>query len=218
MLGFSLKEPKDRPKEEPDGSSFTLAFSIINGYGNIYLRRMSLIADFQEMEFPMTSLIRTGLLALVIIVVGAYSIASQAAEPLVGSWRLVSWVEVETESKSVHAPFGDNPSGMITYTTDGHMSLFIIDPKRKPPAGPKATDAEADGLYRTMIAYAGAYNTEGNKVTHKIQFSWNQAWTGTNQQRFFEVTDNQLTIKTPPIISPVSGKESVHTLLWERMK
>ena len=154
MLGFSLKEPKDRPKEEPDGSSFTLAFSIINGYGNIYLRRMSLIADFQEMEFPMTSLIRTGLLALVIIVVGAHSIASQAAEPLVGSWRLVSWVEVETESKSVHAPFGDNPSGMITYTTDGHMSLFIIDPKRKPPAGPKATDAEADGLYRTMIAYA----------------------------------------------------------------
>ena len=118
MLGFSLKEPKDRPKEEPDGSSFTLAFSIINGYGNIYLRRMSLIADFQEMEFPMTSLIRTGLLALVIIVVGAYSIASQAAEPLVGSWRLVSWVEVETESKSVHAPFGDNPSGMITYTTE----------------------------------------------------------------------------------------------------
>jgi lipocalin-like protein len=127
MLGFSLKEPKDRPKEEPDGSSFTLAFSIINGYGNIYLRRMSLIADFQEMEFPMTSLIRTGLLALVIIVVGAYSIASQAAEPLVGSWRLVSWVEVETESKSVHAPFGDNPSGMITYTTDGHEPTGLFD-------------------------------------------------------------------------------------------
>ena len=30
--------------------------------------------------------------------------------------------------------------------------------------------------------------------------------------------DNQLTIKTPPIISPVSGKESVNTLVWERMK
>jgi Lipocalin-like domain len=50
----------------------------------------------------------------------------------------------------------DNPPGMITYTTDSHRSLFIIDPKRKPPAGPKATDAEADGLYRTMIEYTGA--------------------------------------------------------------
>jgi hypothetical protein len=41
----------------------------------------------------------------------------------------------------------------------------------------------------------------------------NQAWTGTNQQRFVDVKDDQLTIKTPPIISQVSGKESV----WERV-
>jgi hypothetical protein len=130
----------------------------------------------------------------------------------------VSWVEVETESKSVHVPFGDNPARVITYTPDGRMSLFIIDPTRKPPSGPKATDAEAVDLYRTIIAYSGAYSIDGNKVTHKIEYSWNQAWTGTNQQSFVEVKDNQLTIKTPPIISPVSGKESIHTLLWERTK
>jgi hypothetical protein len=47
---------------------------------------------------------------------------------------------VETESKVVHTPFGENPTGVITYTPDGRMFLFIIDPKRKPPAGPKATD------------------------------------------------------------------------------
>jgi hypothetical protein len=69
-----------------------------------------------------------------------------------------------------------------------------------------------------MIAYSGAYSLEGNKVTHKIEVSWNQAWTGTNQQRFVEVKDDQLIIKTPPIISPISGKESVSTLLWERVK
>jgi hypothetical protein len=164
----------------------------------------------------MSLMVRAGLVAL-FIVTGAYCSASRAAEPLVGSWRLVSWVEVETESKSVRAPFGDNPSGMISYTPDGRMSLFIIDPKRKPPIGPKATDTEADELYRTMIAYSGAYSIEGNKVTHKIEYSWNQAWTGTNQQRFVDVKDNQLTIKTPPIISPMSGKESVHTLVWERI-
>jgi|SRR6478672_4853952 hypothetical protein len=161
----------------------------------------------------MISIARTALIALLILT-GAYCTQSQAADSLVGSWRLVSWVEVETESKAVHSTFGENPTGVITYTPDGRMSLFIIDPKRKPPA----SDAEAVELYRTMIAYSGAYSVEGNKVTHKIEVSWNQAWTGTNQQRFVEVKDNQLTIKTPPIISPISGKESVHTLVWERVK
>ena len=116
---------------------------------------------------------------------------SQAADSIVGSWRLVSWVKVETESKSAHNVFGDNPTGMITYTPDGRMSVFIIDPKRKAPAGSKATDAEADELYRTLLAYSGAYSVESNKVTHKIEISWNQSWTGTNQERCIEVKDDR---------------------------
>jgi hypothetical protein len=156
--------------------------------------------------------------AALLIVVVAYGSRSQAADLVVGSWRLVSWAEVETESKVVHTPFGENPTGLITYTPDGRMSLFIIDLKRKPSSSPKPSDAEAVELYRTMIAYSGAYSLEGNKVTHKIEVSWNQAWTGTNQPRFFEVKDDMLTIKTPQIISPITGKESVSTLVWERVK
>ena len=147
-----------------------------------------------------------------------YCTNSQAADSIVGSWRLLSWVEVETESKSIHSVFGDNPTGVLTYTPDGRMSVFIINPSRKPPAGAKPTDAEASELYRTMVAYSGSYDLDGNKVTHKVEMSWNQAWTGTNQQRFIEIKDNQLIIKTPPLIGPISGKESVSTLLWERIK
>jgi Lipocalin-like domain len=131
----------------------------------------------------MASIVRIGFLSLLVLT-GAYCTTSQADDSIVGSWRLVSWVEVETESKSAHNVFGDNPTGMITYTPDGRMSVFIIDPKRKAPAGPKATEAEADELYRTLLAYSGAYSVESNKVTHKIEISWNQAWTGTNQERF----------------------------------
>jgi hypothetical protein len=169
------------------------------------------------METPMISIGRIGFLGL-LIVTAAYCTKSQAGDSVVGSWRLVSWVEMETKTNSVHNVFGDSPTGMITYTPDGRMSVFIIDPKRKPPAGQTASDAEANELYRTMIAYTGAYSIEGNEVTHRIEYSWNQAWTGTNQHRFVEVKDNQLTIKTPPIISRVSGKESIHTLVWERTK
>ena len=115
----------------------------------------------------MYPMVRMGLVAL-ILATGAVWSKAHAAD-LVGSWRLVSWVEEETENKAVHTVFGDNPIGVITYTSDGRMSVFIANPSRKPPGGPRATDAEAAGLYRTMLAYSGAYSVDGNKVTHKIQ-------------------------------------------------
>jgi hypothetical protein len=107
-----------------------------------------------------------GLIAL-FIATGAVWSKAQAADLVVGSWRLVSWVEEEIESKAVDAVFGDNPIGVITYTSDGRMSLFIANPKRKPGVGPKATDAEAADLYRTMIAYSGAYSIDGRRSPTK---------------------------------------------------
>ena len=164
----------------------------------------------------MCPILRTGLVILTILIGGSWSRA-QAADSVVGNWRLVSWTEEETETeKLVTAFFGDEPVGVLTYTSDGRMSLFLANPKRKPPAAPKATDAEAADLYRTMIAYSGSYSIDGNKVSHKVEFSWNQAWTGTTQQRFFEIKDDHLTITTPPIA--LSGKQTVNTLVWARIK
>jgi Lipocalin-like domain len=143
---------------------------------------------------------------------------AHAADAVVGTWRLVSWVEEETETKIQHKAFGNNPAGLITYTADGRMMVMFIDPNRKPAAAPKPTDSEAAQLYRTMVAYSGAYIVEGDKVTHKIEVSWNQVWNGTDQQRFFEVKENHLTIRTPPFVSPFLGKQIVATLVWERVK
>jgi len=164
--------------------------------------------------YPMA---RIGFVALIIVIAAVWSTA-QAGDSVVGSWRLVSWVQEDIESKAVHTVFGDNPVGVITYTSDGHMSGIVADPKRKPAAGPVATDAEAADLYRTMVAYSGTYSIDGNKVIHKVEVSWNQAWNGTDQVRFIEIKDNHLTIKTAPMVSPVGGKQSVNTLVWERMK
>jgi Lipocalin-like domain len=165
----------------------------------------------------MYPMLRMGWVALIVVVVAVWSTA-QAGDSVVGSWRLLSWVQEDVESKAVQTVFGDNPVGVITYTSDGHMSVFIANPKRRPTGGPLATDAEAADLYRTMVAYSGTYSIDGNKVTHKVEVSWNQAWNGTDQQRLIEVKDNRLTIKSPTMVSPISGKESINTLVWERMK
>jgi len=149
---------------------------------------------------------------------GALSFTERPANPLVGSWRMVSWTEEEIDSKAVHHVFGANPVGMLTYGTDGHMSGFIADPRRKPSVNPKPNDVEGADLYRTMLAYTGTYSVNGNEVTHEIEFSWNQSWNGTNQQRMFEVQGDKLVIWTKPTISPVNGRKIIAKLVWKRAK
>ena len=55
----------------------------------------------------------------------------------------MSWVEEETDTKSQYKHFGDKPSGILTYTADGRMSIIFVDPRRQPPATPVASEAEA---------------------------------------------------------------------------
>jgi hypothetical protein len=158
--------------------------------------------------------VATSLFALAVSMAGA----AWAAEPIVGTWRLVSWTEEETESKAVHKVFGDKPDGLLTLTADDRMMLIITDPNRKTPGQPKATDAEAAQLYQTMIAYAGRYKTEGDKVIFYPEIDARQTFNGKEQVRFFEVNGDHLQYKSNPFVSGVSGKQIVATLAWDRVK
>jgi hypothetical protein len=144
--------------------------------------------------------------------------AAWAADSVVGTWRLVSWTEEETESKTVHKMFGDHPNGLLTLTADDRMMLIMTDPNRKPPAQPpKATDAEAAQLYQTMIAFAGRYKTEGDKLIIYPEIDARQTFNGTEQVRFFEVNGDRLQYKFT-IVSGISGKQIVGNLVWDRVK
>ena len=60
------------------------------------------------------------------------------------------------------------------------------------------------------------YTTEGNKVVHHVDISWNESWTGTDLIRFFKLEGNTLTIKTAPMKNPITGIESTSVVVWER--
>ena len=79
---------------------------------------------------------------------------------------------------------GPNPHGFINYSADGRMIALITRADRKAPADGKPTPAEAEALYRSMMSYAGAFTIEGNVVTHDVDISWNQSFTGGKQTRF----------------------------------
>jgi Lipocalin-like domain len=160
----------------------------------------------------------TILMVVLALATSAVCSMAQATDSIVGTWRLVSWTEEETQSKAVHKHFGDHPNGLITFTSDGRMMIMFTDPSRKPPATPKATDAEAAQLYRTMVAYAGKYRTESNKLIMTPEVSWNQAWNGMEQTRFFEIQGDRFQYQSTPFVSPILDKEMVTTLVWERVK
>jgi Lipocalin-like domain len=96
------------------------------------------------------------------------------------------------------------------------MQVIGVATDRRAPADSSSPDDERAMLYDTMFAYGGTFSVADNKVIHHVDVSWNETWTGTDQVRAFEISQNILTI-TSSIPDPVSGVESHYTIEWEKV-
>ena len=111
------------------------------------------------------------------------------------------------------------PDAYIMYSPGGHMMSVTIEENRRPPAGPVLTDEERIRLFKSIVsAYAGTYEVEDNKVTHHVEMSWNEAWTGTNQVRHFSVDGDTMILETTPRTTGTDSREFINTLIWERVE
>ena len=72
------------------------------------------------------------------------------------------------------AAFGQNPSGLLTYTADGRMMAIVSDGGRKP------------------LSF-----TCGKVVTH-VEIASLQNWVDTEQTRFVTLQDNRMMVRTRP--------------------
>ena len=95
------------------------------------------------------------------------------SQKIVGTWRMLavySWTDKDQKDLNKEA-YGPHPSGLITYTPDGRMSVLEVYDDRTP----LSKDREAASLeeraeaFSTMVAYAGSYTLDGDKV---IQIGW----------------------------------------------
>jgi hypothetical protein len=137
----------------------------------------------------------------VFLVLGTNAIAQQpknCAGPHLGTWKLQSYTREDLATGQKTDLFGARPSGYISYGSDCRMYAILIKEGRKAPAGLVPTDAERIELYAGLIAYAGAYTIDGDKISHHIDASWNQACTGTTQVRQFKIEGKTLHIRTMP--------------------
>jgi hypothetical protein len=139
-------------------------------------------------------------------------------DKLVGTWKLVSAVSEDLANGQNTNIYKGTPVGFITYGADGRVMTVVVDSARKKPAANVATAAEAEALFRSMAAYAGTFTIKGNQVIHRPDVSWNETWTGTDQIREYKFDGERLMLATAPSPDPFTGKMSVRTLVWEKIK
>ena len=141
------------------------------------------------------------------------------AEPkdLLGTWRMLSWKKKTVSSGETVDAHGPNPVGYITYGADGRMHAIVVRRDRPAPETLPPTDTEKLRLFDSMLAYAGTYTLDDEKVIHHVDVSWNQAFTKTDLIRFYKLANGILTITAAPAIDPYSGKEVIHQMEFRKV-
>jgi hypothetical protein len=140
-------------------------------------------------------------------------------EQLYGTWRLVSFTRTVLATGETTDIFGKSPHGFISYARDGRMFFLAVSDNRPKPADlAKMTDQERVELFKSMYAYGGTYTYDGKTITHHVDISWNENWTGTDVVREVKVDGNRLSVSTVPAPSAIDGKLVTAVLTFERVQ
>jgi hypothetical protein len=141
-----------------------------------------------------------------------------ASNPLIGTWRLVSWENRSVVDGEVSYPLGKDAVGYIMYSQNGYMSVAIMRPDRaKFAAGDllRASVEERAQAAGTYVSYCGRYEFRGDTVVHRVELSLFPNWIGVEQERLVEVTGERLMLSTRPIL--LGGVQRTAHLIWERV-
>ena len=141
---------------------------------------------------------------------------TETHKQLFGFYRIESVSRQTVDGESI--PLDQYDTAYIIYAPSGHMSVHLMRPGRQPYAGPRPTAAEALAATRTYGSYFGPFSVhedEGYLVHHRIG-NENPGGTGTDAQRFYELTDTHLTLQ-PPVGTDNQGRQVQNALRWARI-
>src|SRR5215469_10891298 len=120
---------------------------------------------------------------------------SDPGSALIGTWKLLA---VQFESADGGEPqqlFGPAPRGRLIVTGTGDFMTVITSADR-------ALMRDSTRLFETMMAYAGKYRLEDNKIIVSCDLSWHPVWVGTEQVRFFKLHGDRLSLRSPKQTHP----------------
>ena len=140
------------------------------------------------------------------------------AVALLGTWNMTSWKrEIIATGEKIDA-LGPDPVGFINYGFDGRFYALVVSKNRPKPASLPPNENEKLKLFDSMLAYAGTYTVDDEKAIHHVDASWNEAWTGTDQVRFYNLEGDKLTISSSPAKDPHTGHEVIHRIEFQRLR
>jgi hypothetical protein len=134
---------------------------------------------------------------------------------LLGTWKLVS---LRREHAATGEEMPDHPrKGFITFAPGHRMMTILVWADRTAPADDVPTDVERIALHKSVIAFAGDYTIFPDRLVFRVDVSWNESWTGSEQVRFCQFEGNRMMLTTEPHRSSTDGIESVFKQVWEKM-
>jgi hypothetical protein len=150
----------------------------------------------------------------------ALAVPARAKEPAItGAWKLVSYAREEIGSGAVARPWGEKPQGYLLLLPSGHMSMVITSEGRTPVSHDDAQyEAKSAKLMSSVTAYAGTYTLKGDTVVFHVEAAWQPDWVGTDQPRQIKIDQDVMSLRTQPMRSSTTGKDSVYVLTWKRAR
>lgn len=136
-------------------------------------------------------------------------------DKLVGTWKLVSASSTTSAGERSPSPYGAQPVGFLTYTSDGRVSALISCDGRKSLSYGGGSPEEQAEAFKTFLAYAGTYRLDGDKVTHHVEVSSIQNYVDKDLVRSVKFKDDQVILLTPPM--RMNGKMQTIELIWQRL-
>ena len=144
---------------------------------------------------------------------------AQSVEQLAGVWRLVS-SEFRTSSGDVIYPLGEDALGQAIFTEDGYMSGQLMRQNRSDFVSDNQAHGTPEEILEAFQGYVAYYgrcevDVEQKTITTRVEGGMFPNWVGSDQIRFFELTDEQLILRTPPIT--LGDDEIIGVLTWRRL-
>jgi hypothetical protein len=138
--------------------------------------------------------------------------------PLIGTWRLISWETRSLDGQKISYPLGKDAVGYIMYNEDGYMFVAIMRPNRVRFAAGDLLGGSAEEKAQaanTYVSYCGRYEFNGDTVIHHVDLSLFPNWVGVEQERLVELRGDRLTLSTRAIL--LGGVQRTAHLIWERV-
>jgi hypothetical protein len=144
------------------------------------------------------------------------NVAAQTAKNIVGDWTLIS-SDTVSPSGARTPTLGSNPTGRVTFTSDGHFIwLFINNDLPKFAANNRAagTPDENAAVIKGSISVYGTYSVSDKDLVFKIEQSTFPNWKGTEQKRSIVV----ITADELKWTNPAGSTGGIAELAFKRAK